>query len=311
MDSQSTEKLDQSQSFPQISTTTHPSSSQSPSQAGSIPRQEVQELYRRFRKASLESTARELQKQQYDHIRQRVEILNVPIDNISVNEFLSQLKQGVVFTPNVDHLMKLQRDQDFVEAYGQADFRVCDSQVLMLAAKFLGKPIKAKISGSDLFPLFCDYHRQNEHIKIFLLGGAEGIAARAQVNINARIGREIIVQSHSPSFGFENDPEECNQILEMIRRSSANVLMVGVGAPKQEKWIAKYKHQLPSIDIFMGVGAAIDFEAGHKPRAPQLISKLGLEWLYRLLSEPKRLWKRYLLDDLPFLWLILKERFVQ
>lgn len=311
MDSQSTEKLDQSQSFPQISTTANPSSSQSPSQAGSIPRQEVQELYRRFRKASLESTARELQKQQYDHICQRVEILNVPIDNISVNEFLSQLKQGVVFTPNVDHLMKLQRDQDFVEAYGQADFRVCDSQVLMLAAKFLGKPIKAKISGSDLFPLFCDYHRQNENIKIFLLGGAEGVATRAQANINARIGREIIVQAHSPSFGFENNPEECNQILEMIRRSSANVLMVGVGAPKQEKWIAKYKHQLPSIDIFMGVGAAIDFEAGNKPRAPQLISQLGLEWLYRLLSEPKRLWKRYLLDDLPFLWLIIKERLAQ
>ncbi|MEB3252426.1 MAG: WecB/TagA/CpsF family glycosyltransferase [Cyanobacteriota bacterium] len=311
MDSQSTEKPNQYLSSPEVSTATDSSFHRNLSQGGSIPRQEVQELYKRFRKASLESTARELQKQQYDHIRQRVEILNVPIDNISVSEFLSQLKQGVVFTPNVDHLMKLRKDQDFVEAYGQADFRICDSQVLMLAAKFLGKPIKAKISGSDLFPLFCDYHRQNENIKIFLLGGAEGIAARAQANINARIGREIIVQSHSPSFGFENNPEECNQILEMIRHSSANVLVVGVGAPKQEKWIAKYKHQLPSIDIFMGVGAAIDFEAGHKPRAPQLISQMGLEWLYRLLSEPNRLWKRYLLDDLPFLWLILKERLAQ
>ncbi len=275
---------------------------------GVVPPQEVQQLYRRFRKAALESTAKELQRQQYERLQRQVEILNIPIDNISIGDFLRQLKRGVVFTPNVDHLMKLQKDLDFVKAYSKADFRVCDSQVLMFASKFLGKPIQSKISGSDLFPMFCEYHRYNENIKIFLLGGAEGVAARAQERINARIGRRIIVQAHSPSFGFEQDEEECQRIVEMIRQSPANVLVVGVGAPKQEKWIAKYKDQLPSIDIFMAVGAAIDFEAGNKPRAPELISKLGLEWLYRLASEPQRLWKRYLLDDFPFLWLVLKER---
>jgi exopolysaccharide biosynthesis WecB/TagA/CpsF family protein len=273
--------------------------------------EEVQQLYRKFRRAALESTAREIQKQQSEYLRHRVEILNIPIDNISVSDFLQQLTQGVVFTPNVDHLMKLQKDPEFVAAYRKADFRVCDSQVLLLAAKFLGRPIQAKISGSDLFPMFCDHHRHNDQIKIFLLGGAEGVAAKAQERINARIGRGIIVQAHSPSFGFEKNEEECQRILEMIRQSPANVLVVGVGAPKQEKWIARYKDQLPSIDIFMAVGAAIDFEAGNKPRAPELISKLGLEWLYRLTSEPKRLWKRYLLDDFPFLWLIAKERFAQ
>jgi exopolysaccharide biosynthesis WecB/TagA/CpsF family protein len=97
----------------------------------------------------------------------------------------------------------------------------------------------------------------------------------------------------------------------MIRQSPANVLVVGVGAPKQEKWIAKYRDQLPSIDIFLAVGAAIDFEAGNKPRAPELISKLGLEWLYRLSTEPRRLWKRYLLDDFPFLWLVVKQKFTR
>jgi exopolysaccharide biosynthesis WecB/TagA/CpsF family protein len=273
--------------------------------------QEVQKLYRQFRRATLESTARELRKQEYSRLQEHVKILNVPIDNLSVNDFLSQLKRGVVFTPNVDHLMKLQKDPSFVEAYSKADYRVCDSQVLMFASKFLGTPIKAKISGSDLFPLFCEHHRSNEHIKIFLLGGAEGIAARAKQRINARIGREIVVQAHSPSFGFEKNEAECERILDMIRQSPANVLVVGVGAPKQEKWIAKYRDQLPNIDIFMAVGAAIDFEAGNKPRAPELLSKLGLEWLFRLSSEPTRLWKRYLLDDFPFLWLIFKERLAQ
>jgi N-acetylglucosaminyldiphosphoundecaprenol N-acetyl-beta-D-mannosaminyltransferase len=270
--------------------------------------QEVKHLYREFRKAALESTARELRKQQYSHLQEQVKILNVPISNLSVSDFLNQLQQGVVFTPNVDHLMKLQKDESFMEAYSKADYRVCDSQVLMVAAKFLGTPIKAKISGSDLFPMFCDHHRDNENIKIFLMGGAEGIAERARQRINARIGREIIVQAHSPTFGFEKDEDECQRILDLIRQSPANVLVVGVGAPKQEKWIAKYRDQLPNIDIFLAVGAAIDFEAGNKPRAPEILSKLGLEWLFRLASEPRRLWKRYILDDFPFFWLLLKER---
>ncbi|PSN15146.1 glycosyltransferase [filamentous cyanobacterium CCT1] len=276
-----------------------------------VPASDVKQLYRQFRKAALESTARELRKQQYDHLQTQVEILSIPIDNISVNDFLSQLKRGVVFTPNVDHLMKLQKDIDFVKAYRTADYRVCDSQVLMFALKFLGTPLKAKISGSDLFPMFCEHHRHNEAIKIFLMGGAEGIAAKAMERINARIGRQIVVQAHSPTFGFEKDEAECDRILDMIRQSSANVLVVGVGAPKQEKWIAKYRDQLPNIDIFLAVGAAIDFEAGNKPRAPELLSRLGLEWLYRLSTEPGRLWKRYLIDDFPFLWLVIKERFAR
>jgi N-acetylglucosaminyldiphosphoundecaprenol N-acetyl-beta-D-mannosaminyltransferase len=86
---------------------------------------------------------------------------------------------------------------------------------------------------------------------------------------------------------------------------------LGLEHRNKKKWIAKYKDQLPNIDIFLAVGAAIDFEAGNKPRAPELISKLGLEWLFRLASEPKRLWKRYIVDDFPFFWLLLKERFAK
>jgi N-acetylglucosaminyldiphosphoundecaprenol N-acetyl-beta-D-mannosaminyltransferase len=282
-----------------------------PQSQGKVSSTEVKQLYKEFRKAALESTARELQKQEYEHFRQQVEILNVPIDNIGINDFLTQLKRGVVFTPNVDHLMKLQKDKAFQKAYSKADYRVCDSQILMFAAKFLGRPIKAKISGSDLFPLFCEHHRDNDAIKIFILGGAEGVAEQAKQRINARIGREIVVQTHSPSFGFEKNEAECEAILKMIRQSPANVLVVGLGAPKQEIWITKYKDQLPNIDIFLAVGASIDFEAGNKPRAPQLITSLGLEWFYRLMTEPNRLWKRYLLDDMPFLWLVMKQRLQQ
>lgn len=241
----------------------------------------------------------------------KVEILGLDFDNLSKQEFLAQLNKGVVFTPNVDHLMKLRRDPDFVTVYQKADFIVCDSQILMYASKFLGKPLKAKLSGADLFPWFCDYHQHNESVTVFLLGGAEGIAQAAQRRINTRTGRDIIVAVYSPPVGFERDPRECAKIISLIRRSSANVVVVCLGAPKQEKWIATYQNDLPSVDIFLAVGAAVDFEAGCKPRAPAYISELGLEWLYRLMCEPKRLWRRYLVEGMPFVGLVLMEKIKQ
>ena len=238
----------------------------------------------------------------------KVNILNVSIDNVFQKEVLSQLKSGIVFTPNVDHIMKLQNDKEFLTLYARADYKLCDSQILIYASKFLGTPIKQKISGSDFFPAFYNYHKGNENIKIFLLGAKEGVAQKAQQKINAKVGRNIIVGSHSPSFKFDKDEQECMEIIKMINSSGATVLSVGVGAPKQEKWIYKYKDKLPNIKIFLAIGATIDFEAGNIKRAPKIVSNLGFEWLYRLLSEPKRLWKRYLVEALPFFWLILQQK---
>lgn len=241
----------------------------------------------------------------------KIDLLGMDFDNFSKQELLSNLRKGVIFTPNVDHLMKLRRDPDFVSVYQKADFKVCDSQVLMYASKFLGKPLKAKLSGSDIFPWFCEYHRHNENIEIFMLGGREGVAREAQKRINEKIGRQIVVGEYSPPYGFESNPAECSKIVDIIRASSANVLVVCLGAPKQEKWIATYRDQLPNVDIFMAVGAVVDFEAGTKPRAPQYVSELGLEWLYRLVCEPRRLWKRYLIEGMPFVGLVLAEKMKQ
>ena len=239
-----------------------------------------------------------------------VKILNVSIDNLSTEELLKQLGAdgGVVFTPNVDHLMKLQKDPEFYQVYQTCNYRVCDSQILYYASRLLGQPIREKISGSDLFPAFYQYYGRCPNTKIFLLGAAEGIADRAQKRINQLVGREMIVDCYSPPFGFEKDPLECQYIIDRINQSGATVLAVGLGAPKQEKWIAQYRHQLHKIKIFLAIGATIDFEAGEKPRSPQWVSEAGMEWLYRLVTEPKRLWKRYLLEDLPFFWLLIKQK---
>ncbi len=239
----------------------------------------------------------------------KINILNIWIDNLSKTESLEQIQEGIVFTPNVDHIIKLQTNREFLQAYNIADYKLCDSQILIYVSRFLGTPIKEKISGSDFFPAFYTYHRNNEGVKIFLLGAGRGVASKAQHKINHQVGRDIIVGSHSPSFGFEKNENECMEIVEMIKSSGATVLAIGVGAPKQEKWIYKYRHQLPNIKIFLAIGATIDFEAGNVKRAPKWLSKVGLEWLYRLLAEPKRLWKRYLIEGLPFFWLVLQQKF--
>jgi len=215
----------------------------------------------------------------------RIPILNVEVDNISKQDFLDQFKEGVLITPNVDHLMKLQHDREFYEIYQKADYITVDSKIVFLALKYLGTPVKEVITGSDFFPSFYNYHKNNK-----------------------KMGRKIVVGAHSPSFGFEKHEDECEKIIEIINATSANVLVVGVGAPKQEKWIYKYKDRLKYVKIHLAIGATIDFEAGNIRRAPKLLQMVAMEWLYRLWKEPKRMWRRYIIEDMPFFNLIFKQK---
>jgi N-acetylglucosaminyldiphosphoundecaprenol N-acetyl-beta-D-mannosaminyltransferase len=242
-------------------------------------------------------------------MKKKTKLLNIEIDNLTMAELLEQYDSGILVTPNVDHLIKLQTDREFYEVYQEAEYIVLDSRILFLMMKFLRKPIKAVIPGSDLLPAFCRHHQANGDIKVFLLGAAPGVADQAMCRINDRMGREIIVGSHSPSFGFEKDNAECQDIVSIINKTDANVLAIGVGAPKQEKWLVRYFDALPKIKMAMAIGATIDFEAGSLHRAPKTMQKCGMEWLYRLLKEPKRLWRRYLIEDMPILKLLLIESF--
>lgn len=244
-----------------------------------------------------------------NRISSRIPILNIGIDNVSKEELLEKLDEGLLVTPNVDHIMKLQKDRGFYDVYQQADWIICDSKIVSLASRFFGTPIKEVIPGSTFFFQYCDYHRDNSSISIFLLGAKPGVAITAMKNINIKIGRNIIVGAHSPSFGFETNTEECRDIVDLINNSGANVLVVGVGAPKQEKWILKYRSDFKNIKLFLPLGATIDFEAGNIRRAPKLFQTIGMEWLFRLLSEPKRLWRRYLLEDSPFIFYMFLYKF--
>lgn len=231
-----------------------------------------------------------------------IQILNIKIQSITQQELLANFKKGVLITPNIDHLVKLQKDKEFYDVYQQAEWVVCDSKILYILSKLLKNPLPEAIPGSSFFTAFYEYHKNDPNCKIFLLGAAEGIAVKAMKRINQKIGRNIVIGAHSPSYGFEKKPEECEELIRIINESGANVLLVGVGAPKQEKWIIKYRDRMPKVDIFMGLGATIDFEAGTLKRAPKFWQKIGMEWLYRCLKEPKRLFKRYFVDDMKFFY---------
>ena len=227
-----------------------------------------------------------------------------------MDQLLQDFIEGILITPNVDHIITLQKDSDFYKIYQEADFVVLDSQIIVLVMKYFlrSKPVPEKISGSDFFPAFCQHHKDNPEIKIFLLGGKPGAPEKAMEHINNKIGRKIVIGAHAPSMGFENNVNECVSIVDLINNSGATVLAVGVGAPKQEKWIDNYKNKLYNVKIFMGIGATIEFEAGCVDRAPLWVSRAGFEWFYRLMQEPGRLWRRYLIRDLPFFWLVFKQR---
>lgn len=236
-----------------------------------------------------------------------IKLLNVRIDNLTTEELLEKLTKGVLVTPNVDDIMKHQRDKEFHEMADKAEFSVCDSKIVLLSTRLRGMKLKEAIPGSSFFPRYCDYHAKDENCKVFLLGAMPGVAATAMKKINDRIGRNIIVGEHSPSYGFEKKPEECERICEILRESGANVVLVGLGNPKQTKFIYNYKDKVPGVDVWMALGATIDFEAGNVKRAPKFYQKFALEWLYRFMMEPKRLWRRYFVEDMPFFWLLLKQ----
>lgn len=236
-----------------------------------------------------------------------IKLLNVRIDNYTSDELLKELHKGVLVTPNIDDIVKHQHHRDFHLNASQAEFSICDSRVVQLMSQIIRKPLKEAIPGSSFFPMYCDYHAKDENIKIFLLGAKEGVAEIAKKKINKRIGREIIVDTYSPPFGFEKDQKECDQIIEILKKSSANVVLVGLGNPKQTNFIFDYKDRIPNVNIWMALGATIDFEADNIKRAPKIYQKLAIEWFYRFLKEPKRMFKRYFIDDMKFFWYFGKQ----
>ena len=227
-------------------------------------------------------------------------ILNLDVAEFTMPELLQELHRGAVYTPNIDHLVKCQTDREFYEAYAQAEYIICDSRIVYWLSKLSKGHIPCPIPGSSFFRDFYNYHGNDESCRIFMLGSSGKVAEEAGRRINESVGRKMVVAAYSPLYDFGKDEEENGKIIGMVNSSGATVLAVCCGAPKSEIWIARYRKEMPGIRIFMSLGATIDFESGMKKRAPELMRRIGLEWFYRFIQEPKRMYRRYFIEDMKF-----------
>lgn len=243
----------------------------------------------------------------------RMKFLNTQVDNLTMDEAIDRIdklvinkKPSYVVTPNVDHIVKLENDIEFQQVYKDADLILTDGMPLIWISKLKKMPIKEKVSGSDLFPKVCSLASKKGY-KVFLLGAAEGVADKAAKNLMEKYNGLEVVGTYSPSYGFEKKEDEIENIINIINTTKPDILAVGLGAPKQEKFLYKYKDKL-NVPVSLAIGASIDFEAGNIDRAPIWMQNAGLEWFYRLMKEPKRMFKRYLIDDMKIFKLVIKYR---
>ena len=243
----------------------------------------------------------------------RIKFMNTCIDNLTMSETLNEIDKkkqkkicSYVVTPNVDHIVRLEKDEELQKVYKNASLILTDGKPLIWISKWYKTPIKEKISGSDLFPNVCEL-AANKNYTMYLLGAAEGVADTAAKNLMKKYPGLNIVGTYSPPFGFEKNEQEMNKIKTQIQDVHPDILIVGLGCPKQEKFMYYHCKEL-GVPISFGLGASIDFEAGNIKRAPKWMSNHGLEWLYRFSKEPKRLFKRYFVDDLKIIQVARKYR---
>jgi N-acetylglucosaminyldiphosphoundecaprenol N-acetyl-beta-D-mannosaminyltransferase len=234
-----------------------------------------------------------------------VRVAGVDFDALSEQQVVARIigdsddgRGGWVVTPNIDICRQLRHDPAARALVSGASLVVADGMPLIWASRLRGDPLPERVAGASLiFTLSAAAAVSGK--SVYLLGGAPGVPARAAAALARRYPGLLVAGVHAPPFGFDREPGEIEAIAARLARAKPDIVFVGLGFPKQERLIAAVAPGLPAA-WFIGCGAAIPFAAGTLPRAPQWMHPLGLEWTHRLISEPRRLFHRYLVNDVPF-----------
>jgi len=211
---------------------------------------------------------------------------------------LSRGEGGWVVTANLDHLRRLRESDTYAALCSGASLVVADGMPLIWASKLQGTPLPERVAGSSMIDTLSARAAEVGR-SIFLLGGAPGTAEAAAETLQQRYPGLGVAGHHCPPLGFEQDPAQWEAIRHRLTEVRPDIVFVALGSPKQERLIEKLRHELPQT-WWLGVGVSFSFLAGHVQRAPRWMQQLGLEWVHRLVQEPRRLARRYLREGVPF-----------
>ncbi len=242
-------------------------------------------------------------------MNQKINFFGTEVDNLTIDETLSIIEESLDAGKkiirediNAAKVVWMENDPKFKQMIQKADVINADGQSVVFASKFLGHTIKERVSGVDLMEKITA-HAKNRQWRIFFLGASEEVITKTVNTYTQKYSKDIIAGYHHGYF----DEKDEKKIVDLINISNANILFIGMPSPQKEYFIHKYYQKL-TCNLIMGVGGSFDVVAGKVSRAPVWMQKSGLEWLYRLLQEPGKMWKRYLYTNSIFLWLIFKER---
>jgi N-acetylglucosaminyldiphosphoundecaprenol N-acetyl-beta-D-mannosaminyltransferase len=246
-------------------------------------------------------------------VKESVDILGVTIHNINaaqavetIDALVSTRKPHKIIVANAAKLVKAQKDPELLDALRTSDLVTADGISIVLGARILGMKLVERVTGSEhLVPLSCKLAAEKGY-SVFFLGAGPGVADKAASVLRQQFPRLRVAGTYSPGYNVLDDKEEAERTVNAVRDASPDILFVALGTPKQEKWICRNMDALGG-SLCIGVGATLDFIAGVVKRPPPWVHDIGFAWLYRLLHEPGRLWKRNV-EGVVFMGLVVKER---
>ncbi len=240
----------------------------------------------------------------------RVNFLNTTIDNLSTRETLQIIENTIERQRQLHHvvvnagkIVEMQSDLQLRQSVNECDLINADGQAVVWASKLLGKPLSERVAGIDLMISLVAMAHQKDY-KIFFLGAEEEVVGKVVDIYSNTYSKDIIAGYRNGYFKKEEEPIIAKEISE----SGANILFVAISSPTKENFLYENKELLKNVNFIMGVGGSFDVIAGKVKRAPEWMQGSGLEWFYRFIQEPKRMWKRYLIGNSKFIFLVIKEK---
>lgn len=246
-------------------------------------------------------------------MKETVKLLGVVVNNVTsaeaiqaIDGFVSSRKPHKIIVANAAKLVKARKDPELLHALRTSSVVTADGISIVIGARIMGVKLVERVTGSEhLVPFSCELASRKGY-SVFFLGAGPGVAEKAAEVLRQKFAGLKVVGTYSPNYNVLSDQAETERSIRFVREASPDILFVAFGTPKQEKWISRNMEKL-DVPVTIGVGATLDFIAGVVPRPPAWVHGVGFAWLYRLIHDPRRLWRRNL-EGVIFLWLVLKER---